>query len=94
MQLAKDSFYTFLGMALPFVVGIVTVPLYVSEIGIERYGALSIAWVLLGYFGQMDFGVGRAITQRISALGGKPSAQSARAIWSALISSEIGRAHV
>lgn len=89
MQLAKDSFYTFLGMALPFVVGIVTVPLYVSEIGIERYGALSIAWVLLGYFGQMDFGVGRAITQRISALGGKPSAQSARAIWSALISSAL-----
>lgn len=88
-MLIKNSFYSFLGMMLPFVVGIATVPLYVSSIGAERYGALSIAWVLLGYFGQMDFGIGRAITQRISALGGKRTGDAARAIWSALVSSML-----
>lgn len=88
-MLIKNSFYTFLGMALPFVVGVVTVPLYISAIGAERYGALSIAWVLLGYFGQIDFGIGRAITQRISALGGARSRDCAGAVWSALASSAL-----
>lgn len=89
MQLARNSFFTLLSMALPFVVGIVTVPLYVSEIGGERYGALSIAWVLLGYFGQMDFGIGRALTQRISAAGHRRSPETARLIWSAIIGSTL-----
>lgn len=88
-MLIKNSFYTFLGMALPFVVGIATVPLYISAIGAERYGALSIAWVLLGYFGQIDFGIGRAITQRISALGGEKRREGATAVWSALISAGL-----
>lgn len=87
MQIARNSVYTMLGMALPFVVGIVTVPLYIAEIGADRYGALSIAWVLLGYFGQMDFGIGRALTQRISATGGVRSPTTAHIVWSSIISS-------
>ncbi len=65
-------------------VSIVTVPFYITEIGAERYGALLIAWVLLGYFGQADFGLGRAITQRLSSMPGTEPAQRAGVVWSAL----------
>lgn len=86
MKLVKNSLYNAAGTALPFVVGVATVPVYIATIGTERYGALSIAWVLLGYFGQVDFGIGRAITQRVASLGPGNGAAVAHAVWSALAS--------
>lgn len=86
MTLARNSAYSFAGMALPVVVSIVTVPLYISEIGPERYGALAIAWLILGYFGQADFGAGRAVMQRVASMREEGPAKIAGAIWSALTS--------
>lgn len=83
MVTAKNGFFSLLGTAIPSVVAIVTVPFYVDAIGYERYGALSIGWLLLGYFGQADLGLGQAVTQRLAAQRGK--SQSAITIWSALI---------
>ena len=84
MKLAKNSLYSLGAALLPLVVSVVTVPLYVSKIGAERYGALAIAWILLGYFGQADFGIGRAITQRIAAMRDASKEDRAQAIWAAL----------
>lgn len=85
MSLVRNSFYTLAGTILPVVVGIVTVPFYIQTIGMERYGALSIAWVLLGYFGQADFGIGRAITQRIASCGHAAPQHHAEIVWSGLL---------
>ena len=85
MKLAKNSLYSLLGMALPLIVSLLTIPLYIEHIGSARYGALAIAWILLGYFGQADFGIGRAITQRISALEDRSAAVMATAVGSAVI---------
>lgn len=84
MKLATNSFYNALGTIVPMVISIASVPLYMSQIGSERYGALLIAWLLLGYFGQADFGIARAITQRISAMRNGSSAAMADSLWSAL----------
>ena len=89
MQLAKNSLYSLIGAAFPLAVSLVTVPLYVAEIGLERYGALAIAWLLLGYFGQADFGIGRAITQRIASNPDASADWRARAVSSAFASIAI-----
>jgi O-antigen/teichoic acid export membrane protein len=49
-------------------VGIAALPYIYNQIGIERIGVLTIIWALIGYFSIFDFGLGRAITQRIASL--------------------------
>lgn len=86
MSLARNSFYSFLAGTLPVISAIVSVPFYINEIGAERYGALVIAWTLLGYFGQADFGIGRAVTQRISSNIGASRSVLASTVWSGIVS--------
>lgn len=49
-------------------VGIAAIPYMYKHIGVERIGVLTLIWALIGYFSIFDFGVGRAITQRIASL--------------------------
>lgn len=86
MRLARNSFYTLTASVIPLVISIITVPFFVTQIGAERYGALAIAWLFLGYFGAADFGIGRAITQRIAAMQDEGADSRAGAVWSALLS--------
>jgi len=87
MRLVKNSFYSLGAAVLPTLIALVSVPLFVSTIGMERYGVLIVAWILLGYFGQADFGIGRAITQRVSSAKELSSDFRAEAVTSAFASS-------
>ncbi|SJZ99958.1 Na+-driven multidrug efflux pump [Oceanospirillum multiglobuliferum] len=46
--------------------GLVTIPHLIEAIGVEMFGILSIAWMVVGYFGILDMGLGRALTQRLA----------------------------
>lgn len=56
----------FIGGLVPIVVALVTVPLYIGVLGLDRYGIILIAWALLGYFGFLDFGLSRATTNAMA----------------------------
>ena len=48
--------------------GIVTIPYLMRQLGIEAFGILTLVWALIGYFSVFDFGIGRALTQQVSSL--------------------------
>lgn len=52
---------------LPMTAGLLAVPVLIEKMGVERFGLLSIAWMIVGYFGLLDMGLGRALTQRIAS---------------------------
>lgn len=68
MNIRVNTLWNLLGSAAPMLVGIVAIPYIYKHIGIERIGILTIIWALIGYFSIFDFGLGRAITQRIASL--------------------------
>ncbi len=49
--------------ALPFPLALVTVPAVIAGFGVERYGVLATAGVVLAYFALLDVGLGRASTR-------------------------------
>ena len=84
--LAKNSLINLAGFVLPLIVGLITIPLIVRGFGVERFGLLTLAWAIIGYFSLFDLGIGRAITQLVAErLGKSPSEEVARLAWTGLL---------
>ena len=52
--LFRGAIWNLLGQSLPVVAALLFVPLLVGGLGIERFGVLSLAWMLVGYFSLFD----------------------------------------
>jgi O-antigen/teichoic acid export membrane protein len=85
LSVGRFTSYNILGSVVPLVLTFVTVPLYIHLVGIERVGILSLAWLLLGYFGLFDLGLGKATAFRIAAQRDAPPQDRAATLWGALI---------
>jgi len=88
--LARNTLLNLLGQGAPLLVAIVTTPFIIRGLGSERYGILSVALVVLGYFGLFDLGLGRATTRFVAtALSGNKASDVPAIAWSA-ISAQAG----
>ena len=61
--LAKNTVWNLLGQVLPMLIGVIAVPILVRRLGLDRFGILSLAWIVVGYFGLFELGIGRALTK-------------------------------
>lgn len=66
----RNAGWNLLGAALPLPVALLCIPLLVAALGVDRFGVLGLAWVVMGYFGMFDFGLGQSTT-RLVAQGGE-----------------------
>jgi O-antigen/teichoic acid export membrane protein len=68
---AVNAVFTLLGRALPFVVALVAIPIIVRQLGVERFGVLSLVWALLAQLTVFDFGFSRACTILVATAIGR-----------------------
>lgn len=84
MGIAKNAGYNLAGAVIPLAVSIITVPFYIQAVGVERYGVLSLCWLILGFMGFLNLGMGPAVAQRLASLHAAPGEERARAFWTAI----------
>jgi O-antigen/teichoic acid export membrane protein len=65
-MLLFNSFWNLFGLVVPMAAGLVTIPFLVRGIGVERFGLLSLVWIVIGYFSLFDLGIGRALTKLVA----------------------------
>lgn len=84
--LAQNVVWNLLGGGAPILVAIFAIPLIIRWFGTERFGVLTLAWVVIGYFSLFDLGLGRALTQQVAEkLGAGQDEQVPALVWTSLL---------
>ena len=85
-RLVSNTAWNFAGLLLPLAVGVLTLPLLIRLVGLERFGFISLVWVLVGYASIFDFGIGRALIRTVAAhLAAKDTPRAAASAHAALL---------
>lgn len=81
-RVLANAGWNLLGNVLPLAAAAAAMPYLAQRLGTERFGLLTLGWVLIGYFGLFDFGLGRALTKLVAERVGRPSAADLPALCS------------
>lgn len=83
--LARNSVLNVGISAIPMGVALIAIPVLLSQLGAARFGILSLAWVVVGYFSLFDIGLSRSLTQIVSErLGANRSYEVPGLVWTGL----------
>lgn len=55
-----------MGRGIPLLFAAIAIPFVIDGLGTERFGVLTIVWIVIGYFGLFDMGLGRATTKFVA----------------------------
>ena len=59
--LVKNSVINFAGQVIPLIAAFIAIPILIRELGVDRFGAITLAWMLIGYFSVFDMGLSRTV---------------------------------
>jgi len=81
-QLMKNTGLNLLGLVVPALIGLATVPVVIRWLGTDRFGLFSIILTVFGYFALFDLGLGRAsIKFAAEAMGRGDNADLPGILW-------------
>jgi len=84
-RIVRNVFWNLLGTGAPLLVAIISIPILIEGLGIERFGVLTLAWMVVGYFSLFDLGLGRALTKLVAEkLGKRQDAEIPSLVWTAM----------
>jgi O-antigen/teichoic acid export membrane protein len=84
--LARSTINSFLGQLIPLIVGFLSIRVLIEALGTDRFGVLTLAWLVVGYFSLFDLGLGRALTQLVAEkLGGEQESEIPALAWTTLL---------
>lgn len=84
--LTRNVILNLVGQGVPLVVALFAIPVLVRGLGTDRFGVLTIAWMVIGYFSLFDFGIGRALTKLVAEkLGVAQHSEIAPLVWTAML---------
>jgi len=84
--LVRNTAFNLMGQAVPMLVAVFSIPLIIRGLGTEKFGLLTLAWMVIGYFGLFDIGIGRALTKLVAEkLGKKEDKEIPGLVWTGLI---------
>jgi O-antigen/teichoic acid export membrane protein len=63
VTIARNTVLNLTGLAAPLFAALFLVPALVARLDAGRFGFLSLAWILVGYFSLFDLGLGRALAR-------------------------------
>ena len=86
---SKHTVSNLVANVVPLIVALVTIPLYLSYIGEERFGVFAIIMAFLTYFSFMDVGLGRAVSRRIAQLHEATDLERSDVLWTTILSSIV-----
>jgi len=86
VRLVRNSIFNLIGQAVPLLAAFVAIPLLIRGLGTDRFGVLTLAWMVIGYFSLFDLGLGRALTQVVAEkLTDRQDTQAPPVVWTAIV---------
>ncbi len=85
-SIARNSILNLIGFVIPLGVGLLAVPVITRELGVARFGLLSLAFAILEYSNLFDLGLGRATTREVSASLARKDAKVSEVIGGSVLS--------
>lgn len=84
--LVGNILYNFLGHGAPVAAALVSIPILIRALGTERFGVLTLAWAVVGYFSLLDIGLGRATTKFVAEYLASGRTRALRdLVWTAFV---------
>ncbi len=84
-RLFLNAGWNLLSTGAPLLVALFAVPILIDGLGVARFGVLTVAWMIVGYFSLFDLGLGRALTKLVAEKLGKGQRGEVPAfIWTAM----------
>jgi O-antigen/teichoic acid export membrane protein len=84
--LARNAILNFVGRSAPFAIAIFAIPMLIKGLGTDRFGVLTLVWMLIGYFNLFDLGLGRALTKLVAEkLGTGEEDKIPTLVWTGLL---------